>query len=70
MFCKIQVALTEEWYQATQEFSNAIRAMTASKIDTISWADYMLLRDEAEKARLASENARMLLELHRNEHGC
>jgi hypothetical protein len=35
----------------------------------MSEADYMVLRGTAETARLASENARLLLELHWNEHG-
>jgi hypothetical protein len=33
-------------------------------------AGYYGLRARAEDARLASENARLLLELHREEHGC
>jgi hypothetical protein len=33
-------------------------------------ADYKSLLAQAEAARLKSENARLAMELHRNEHGC
>jgi hypothetical protein len=36
----------------------------------MSKEDYVVLRSQAEQARLASENARVLLQLHREEHGC
>jgi hypothetical protein len=70
MSCKIQSALTDSWVQATDKFSAAVKAMTGSHIATMGEADFMLLRGAAERARLASENARLLLELHRKEHGC
>jgi hypothetical protein len=70
MSCKIQASLTEVWFAATEQFSASVKAMTGHHIETMSNADYMVLRGKAEKARLASENARMMLELHRKEHGC
>jgi hypothetical protein len=70
LHCDIQSALTESWFKATDEFSSAIKAMTGKHISKVSESDFMLLRAAAEKARLASENARLMLELHRKEHGC
>jgi hypothetical protein len=69
MSCKIQASLTEAWSNATSEFSSAIKALTVAHAG-MSEAEYRGLRAKAETARLASENARLLLELHRNEHGC
>lgn len=40
MSCKIQKDLTEIWSNATEQFSAAIKEMTAAKINTISKADY------------------------------
>jgi hypothetical protein len=68
--CKIQTALTQEWFAATEQFSAAIKAMTGGQIATMPNTEYVVLRAAAEKARLASENARLSLELHRHEHGC
>jgi hypothetical protein len=62
--------LTAAWSDATTQFSSAVKEMTRAHISTMSEADYIVLRGKAETARLASENARLLLELHRNEHGC
>ena len=70
MSCQTQFALTEAWSSATDEFSAAIKAMTGDGIGSMSKADYMVLRATAETARLRSENARLMLELHRKEHGC
>ena len=70
MSCKIQADLTEAWFAATEQFSAAIKAMTGTHIGKISNADFMVLRGAAETARLASENARVLLDLHRKDHGC
>jgi hypothetical protein len=44
--------------------------MTGDHIGKMSRADFMALRGRAEEKRLASENARLVLELHRTEHGC
>jgi hypothetical protein len=70
MSCRTQLALTQAWSDATEEFSAAIRAMTGNLIGKMPRAEYMALRARAEESRLASENARMLLDLHRKEHGC
>jgi hypothetical protein len=70
VFCKIQASLTEAWSIATEQFSAATKALTGDHIGKMSRGDYMVLRGRAEQARLASENARVLLELHRQEHGC
>jgi hypothetical protein len=70
MSCKIQASLTEAWSAATEQFSASVKAMTGNHVGTMPGADYKALRASAEDARLKSENARMLLELHRKEHGC
>jgi hypothetical protein len=68
--CITQATLTEAWSLATEQFSAATKALTGDHIGKMSQEAYKGLRRKAEEARLASENARMLLELHRNEHGC
>jgi hypothetical protein len=70
MSCKIQASLNEAWSLAAEKFSAATKALTGDHIGKISKVDFMALRARAEDARLASENARLLLELHRQEHGC
>jgi hypothetical protein len=68
--CKIHSSLTEAWSTATEHFAAATKALIGDRIGTISKEEYMGLRRKAEEARLASENARMFLELHRQEDGC
>jgi hypothetical protein len=70
MYCEIQAALVDEWCDATLRFSAAIKAMIGSRTATMSLADYAILRAQADEYRLASENARLLLGQHRQEHGC
>jgi hypothetical protein len=70
MSCNTQRSLIEAWFGATAQFSDAVKAMTGSQIAAMSPDDFAVLRGKAETARLASENARLMLELHRKEHGC
>jgi hypothetical protein len=70
VLCKTQAALSEAWSLATGRFSAATKALTGDRVDKMSEEDYRALLANAEEARLASENARLLLELHRAEHGC
>jgi hypothetical protein len=70
MTCKTKTGLSEAWSLAAERFSTATKAMTSDHVGKISKTDLMALRARAEDARLASENARLLLELHREEHGC
>ena len=51
---------------ATREFSEAVSAMAGDANGETS-ADLWV---KAERTRLASENARLLLKMHREEHGC
>jgi hypothetical protein len=60
----------EAWFSATEQFSAAVKAMIGSQIGAMSQSDFALLRATAERTRLAAENARLLLKLHRKEHGC
>jgi hypothetical protein len=61
---------SEAWSLASEQFSAATKALTRDHIANMSKADFMALRARAEDARLASDNARILLELHPEEHGC
>jgi len=70
MSCEIHNALTQAWSEANKRFSDAVNAMTGDQIGTLSRAEYMVLRGDAEKARVASENAGLVVETHRHEHGC
>jgi hypothetical protein len=70
MSCKIQSSRKEAWSVAAEQLSEATRALTGDHIGEMSRQDIMALRARAEDAHLASENARLLLELHREEHGC
>jgi hypothetical protein len=58
------------WHDSIEELSKTVKALTGHGVGTMSRAEYQNLRGHAEHARLASENARLLLEIHRNEHGC
>jgi hypothetical protein len=68
--CKIQAALVEDWCNTSLRFAAAIKAITGNHTATMCQADYMALCAKAEETRLEMENARMLLELHRKDHGC
>jgi hypothetical protein len=51
-------------------FAVATRALTGDHIGKMCKLDLMAPRARAENARLAPEDARLLFELHREEHGC
>ncbi len=61
MICKIRTKLKRELHDATSEFSDVVAALTGP---------YVALMDKAEAARLASENARAAMDIHRAAHGC
>ena len=69
MYCEIQARLKEAWSSATQEFGAAV-SMLIDEPDTTSKIRYQELKSRAAAARLSAENARMLLSIHREEHGC
>ena len=68
--CKIRAALSETWSAATRDFSDAAKVLTGDQIGMMPTPAYQVLRAKAEQARLASENARIALNLHRQEYGC
>jgi hypothetical protein len=68
--CKIRAILSAAWSAATRDFSDATNVLTGEQIGTIPNPAYQALRAKAEQARLASENTRIALNLHRQEHGC
>jgi hypothetical protein len=68
--CKTRATLSAAWSAATRDFSDATNVLTGDQIGTMSTPAYQALRAKAEQARLISENARIALNLHRQEHGC
>jgi len=70
MSCKIHAALNQAWADATLEFSNATAALAGAATSKMSNDEYLALRAAADSALLASENARVILDLHRKEHNC
>jgi hypothetical protein len=70
MPCAIHKELNVIWSEAAQEFSSAVAALSGPQIGTMSKPKYAALVAKAEAARLASENARIAIQLHSKEHGC
>ena len=64
--CPRRDQLTDDWNQAVSEFSKSIRRLKAA-IGNESYADE---HRATEQARLHAENARTMLNLHGEEHGC
>ena len=67
--CPQEARLVEVWDDATQWFSLAAAELTANS-DKLGTPEYERLRSNLEKARLAADNAREFLNIHRHEHGC
>jgi len=66
--CTTRNELLRQWSDATQRFSDSIGYMRANVGDMNGqFNKHMRL---AEAARLKAENARLMLEIHRSEHGC
>ena len=67
--CNAQQQLTEISDQAAAEFSAAVTALVRS-VGTTPKLEYDSRRAEGERTRLKADNARLALEMHRQEHGC
>ena len=67
--CREGALLMEAWNRATKEFSAAVSALAAN-LGRLPKVEYERLRMEAEAARLAMDNARLLIDMHQKEHGC
>jgi hypothetical protein len=65
--CKQRNQLLKEWNQAVLNFSKSVSRLNACHGDGRKFRDQ---HRATELARLDAENARMILELHRTEHGC
>lgn len=65
--CKQRELLTIEWHEAVAKFSDAVIRLRKCNGDGTRFATQHRATD---LARLHSENARMMLEHHRTEHGC
>jgi hypothetical protein len=68
--CTIHSQLNDVWNETTKAFSDAVSALTGSNVGTMSGQEYRALVARVEECRLASENARMAVQLHRKEHDC
>jgi hypothetical protein len=66
--CQDERSLTQAWNTAIREYSRAVDAFTTALRNYPTECDS--LRAEVERAHLASNNARLSLAMHRNEHGC
>ena len=64
MACKERDALFEVWREALDSLGDSVRQLASSD------GDLEALHRRSEDARLHAENVRMLLKLHRSEHGC
>lgn len=64
--CPHRDDLMREWNKAVSEFSKSISRLKAA-IANEHFADE---QHATEQARLHTENARTMLNLHRAEHGC
>ena len=65
--CEHRHRLIAEWHKSVVEFSKCIRLLQASIGNGSNFAD---AHQATEQARLHAENARTMLNLHRDEHGC
>jgi hypothetical protein len=68
--CETQANLVQVWAKATRELSDSTAALIGDHIGKMTRAEYQQLLAQAEQARLAAENVRLTLELHRRDHGC
>ena len=65
--CEHREQLITEWHEAVVRFSHAVKRLRQCDGDARRFADE---HHATEQARLHAENARMMLNLHRDEHGC
>ena len=70
MSCESKSQLTLSWKSAVEEYSEVVRLLSGNGIGVLSKVEYERLRIKAEKVRLESDNARLTLDIHRQEHGC
>ena len=67
--CNKHHELVYRWSQESQRLAAAVGEL-AEKITSLSKEEFHILRVQAEDARLASENARLAIDLHCLEHRC
>ena len=64
MVCKERDALFEAWREAIDSLGNSVSQLASSE------GDYEARHRQSEDARSHVENVRVLLKLHRSDHGC
>ena len=64
--CPHRNQLVSEWNQAVSDFSKAVSRLKTA-VGKGNFADE---QQATEQARLLAEDARTMLNLHRDEHGC
>jgi hypothetical protein len=67
--CEDERKLMQAWKIAMAEFLGAIEAYSAP-IRTLERTECDKVRAELQRARLAVDDTRLSLAIHRNEHGC
>jgi hypothetical protein len=67
--CTNKTRLLMEYQHTAERYSSAVSEL-ARKLGTVPKDEYARLHREAELARLASMDARKLLEQHIEQHGC
>lgn len=65
--CTHRNQLVKEWNESVLAFSKAVSLLKACNGDGKNFANQYHVTEEA---RLHAENAHLMLELHRTEHGC
>ena len=67
--CQTHSELIQQWEESSHRFSSAVRLLSR-KMAILSKEEFHILHAETEDARLASENARLAIDLHCLEHRC
>ena len=65
--CVQRDQLIGEWHEAILKLANQLSQLSKCSGDAAKFAKQ---HNATEHARLHAENARMMLELHRKDHGC
>ena len=67
--CSDNAVLRRAWREAVERLWQAARSLRVN-MGTLPKKEYARLRAEVESAKLDATNARMMLELPQQEHGC
>ena len=68
-YCSERVRLVDEWSTATKAYAESVHRVSRN-LEIFGTPEYQELKDEAKRLRLASNDAFVRLEQHKQEHGC